>query len=673
MKKILLTLSILTTINFAYGNSYAEASSSGTHGKYLAGEGVIIPAKDVMEEGYIAQIDYNYPTPEHEDFGVYLYNGNKQVSNKGQDDIIQIGLKANKVDFDDLPPLNLSFVIDTSGSMGDDDKLNWVKESFEIFIQKVRDIDYVSLVSFDNDSEVILQSTLMDSELKRSLFRGAVKSMEAGGGTNLVAGIKNGYDQVLSTYREGYTNRVMFLTDGVGQSDGILEMAEEFKQLGINVSTIGVGKNFDLNLMVDLARTGGGSSRFINDREEMRKIFSSELDRMLVPAARNLKMSLEFPEWVEVVNTWGYNNKINENSIKYLSETLHNGDYETILAQIKIKPNQNQGLEKLAKFTVNYDSLDGKQKQIGPLFIEVNLVNDESVVDGISNYTVLKSSSMLYFSQSLKEVANIYYDTSENISKMNELRSIIWDEKNVNNTSTENINPEDEFRSITNDEIEAYEEEVYNSIKQAFNKTLDTRKRLLNTKAMLDNIGFEDEVYILDQYLDILGTELELDADSIANKKKGLDLDPRNSSLSFDEYMNNLFSEVKLSISSEKNINVAVSPFLNKDNLESKIVDVLHSSAIYTFSNNTDINVLDRSNIEKILEEQKLALSGLVDLSNAISVGELLSVNYIVTGNIIPMNNSVLIFARLINVETSEIESVSRVIVPKNDEIIGLL
>ena len=156
------------------------------------------------------------------------------------DEVIHIGIQARRSPFSELPPLNLAFVIDRSGSMASEDKLGWVKQAIDIFIRSVRDIDFVSLIVFDDTA------------------------------------------QVLANFRKEYIDRVLFLTDGVGESTGILEMAEQFREMGISVSTIGVGEDFDLDLMVELAKRGGGSSRFISDREEMEETFG----------------------------TWGYNNRV---------------------------------------------------------------------------------------------------------------------------------------------------------------------------------------------------------------------------------------------------------------------------------------------------------------------------------------------------------------------------
>lgn len=103
MKKLLIILLLSNCVFLAFAGREEEGAATATHRKYLAGQGIIVPPGDVHINGYIAQIDYNYKTPESE-FAVYLYQGNRQISNLGQNEILHIGIKAAKTSFEDLPP-----------------------------------------------------------------------------------------------------------------------------------------------------------------------------------------------------------------------------------------------------------------------------------------------------------------------------------------------------------------------------------------------------------------------------------------------------------------------------------------------------------------------------------------------------------------------------------------
>lgn len=351
MKNVSIIMLLLCVAVSAWPGGEQEAAASTGRGKYLAGRGIIIPPEEVHVNSYIASVDYHYPDPQ-DDLGVSIYSGHHQLSADGQEEVIHIGIQGKKLEFEQLPPMNLAFVIDKSGSMASANKMDWVKDAFDIFIEKVRDIDFVSLVVFDDHARVMFSSTQMKTRDRRLEFKRAVHSIGSNGGTNLRAGLELGYQQVMANYRDDYTNRVLFLTDGVGESSGILEMAETYKEMNINVSTIGVGTNFDLNLMVELSKRGGGSSRFISDREEMEETFGSELDRMVVPVARNLQMKLELLQPAEILGTWGYRNNVQGNTIYYSQDTLHHRDYETILAHIKLKGGHSAGSADLARFSL---------------------------------------------------------------------------------------------------------------------------------------------------------------------------------------------------------------------------------------------------------------------------------------------------------------------------------
>ncbi|MBN2445050.1 MAG: VWA domain-containing protein, partial [Spirochaetales bacterium] len=287
-----------------FGAGESEGSSSD-RSEYLAGKGIIVPPKDILPESFIAQIDYNYPDPHPLPVGLTVRTGNRQIGSDSKKELIHIGLKAYKVSFDQLPPLNLVYVIDISGSMYDANKIDWVKEALEIFLSKVREKDYVALVVFNENARVIFESAKMDKEQKRTEFKNAVKALSTSGGSNILAGMTLGYKQVQINFDTGYSNRVILMTDGLAERKDIMEMADTYKKRGINCSTVGMGVSFNSELMVELAKAGGGSSRFIPNRREMTKIFSHELDRMVVSAARDLTIDLRLRNGATLLNTWG--------------------------------------------------------------------------------------------------------------------------------------------------------------------------------------------------------------------------------------------------------------------------------------------------------------------------------------------------------------------------------
>ena len=117
MRKWILPVAFAAVALAAYGSGSAEAAAAaGGRAEYLAGLGVIVRPEEVHIDSCIASVDYLYPDPDG-DFGAYLYTGHRQVSAQGQAELIHIGIQGKRHGYEELPPMNLAFVIDRSGSM----------------------------------------------------------------------------------------------------------------------------------------------------------------------------------------------------------------------------------------------------------------------------------------------------------------------------------------------------------------------------------------------------------------------------------------------------------------------------------------------------------------------------------------------------------------------------
>ena len=365
MKKFLLFILLVFMAQAAlFAGGQAEASAD--RGSYLAGLGQVIPPDDIHIDSYINQSDYDYPFPQAGALGIITaagYNDNGVY--------LLAGLRGRREDFSALPPMNLSFVIDISGSMSSQNKMDWVKESLHIFIERVRPQDYVSLVVFDNVAELLMKPVNIRTQADRDHFRQVVNSLRPRGSTNIYAGMEMGFAQAQENLRPDYNNRVILLTDGMDNASRrtrkeFLDMAELFKDQGINISTISLGAEADINLMVDVAIAGGGSSRFISNRTVMEQTFGSELDRLVVAAARNLRMEIALSEGITYRETWGYSFWVSGNTIHFTQDTLHNGDYETILVEVAAERPLAPGTV-LGNFFISYDDVSGAGHREGPI------------------------------------------------------------------------------------------------------------------------------------------------------------------------------------------------------------------------------------------------------------------------------------------------------------------
>ncbi|GHV75498.1 hypothetical protein AGMMS49942_03190 [Spirochaetia bacterium] len=212
MKYILCALIFVflsTPALFAEGS--VEGVSPQARSRYLSNNGIILPPGDLDIDSYLSSYDFGYPEPQTS-VGLSIFNSVKRTLSRGAEGLLQIGLRAKSPPFDELPPLNLVLVIDTSRGMNDNNKLAWFKTAVGAFIQKVRNIDALSLVSFSNTAQVVFQPTLMDTFQKRRAFMAAVDSLVPQGDPNIEAGITLGYEQAIPYFRPNSINQVLLFS-----------------------------------------------------------------------------------------------------------------------------------------------------------------------------------------------------------------------------------------------------------------------------------------------------------------------------------------------------------------------------------------------------------------------------------------------------------------------------
>ena len=614
----------------AWAGAESDAAASSERGIYLADRGIIVPPEEIYVDSQIASIDYRYPEPS-DALGMYVYASNRRAGG-GQEQLLHVGIQGGRTEFTDLPPLNLAFVIDVSGPMNSRDKLSWVKDSFDIVVDRVRPQDFVALVTFSNEARVVFPSTRMTAEAA-SRFRRAVRALQTEGGTNLFAGLQAGYAQVQSNYRGSYVNRLLFLTDGQGGEQGVLEMAGSFRNMDINVSTIGVGLGFNLDLMRNLARRGGDSSRFIANREKMEETFGSELDRMIVPAARSLEIVVSPAADVRVLGTWGYQHQTAADGIHYRLPTLHNRDYETILLQVETPAWTGGGTRRLA--TVHGAYLDPVRGQvvIDRVHVEVAAAQTAAVVHGISDAMVLKSGTMLHYAQGLPEIGRLYYRERSG------------------------------GRALEEEEVG-----------QLIPRVQALKRELNNARVRLDeDTLFPDEMGILDNYLEILGGVLSYDPERLATIRDDLEIRPVVQQQAFAVQLETLFQEIGLSLADAEAGTVAIGGFYSDALGNTPLLSYLDQSALVAMAQLPRFQVVERERFDAVIAEQKLSLSDLMDTENAIEVGNLLACKYIFTGAVVAWPGSLNVFARVINSETGVIESVAQVITPRTAGVESML
>lgn len=275
--------------------------------------GQLPPADAVRIEEMINYFKYDYPEPEGQyPFSVYTELAVCPWNTKHQ--LLEVGLRGKSVDKSSLPPSNLVFLIDVSGSMSDANKLPLLKSAFNLLVNELRPQDRVAIVVYAGAAGLVLESTPGN---RKAAILSAIDNLEAGGSTAGGAGLKLAYAQAEKNFIKGGNNRIILATDGdfnVGESSngGMERLVEEKRELGVFITVLGFGMgNVKDDKMELIADKGNGNYSYIDNLQEARKVLVREFGGTLFTIAKDVKFQIEFnPAKIASYRLIGYENRL---------------------------------------------------------------------------------------------------------------------------------------------------------------------------------------------------------------------------------------------------------------------------------------------------------------------------------------------------------------------------
>jgi Ca-activated chloride channel family protein len=272
------------------------------------------PPRDAVRiEEFINYFSYDYPEPVDEHpFSIFT-----EVSDcpwERTHRLVMVGVQGKRVEATKLPPANLVFLIDVSGSMSDPNKLPLVKKGLNLLVDQLRDEDNVAMTVYAGAAGLVLEPT---SGAKKKEIREAIDRLSAGGSTAGGAGIKLAYAVAKQNFRKNGNNRVILMTDGdfnVGTSsdEELVRLIEEKRNDGIFLTVLGFGTgNYKDSKMEKLADNGNGNYAYIDNLAEAKKTLVEEMGSTLLAIAKDVKIQIEFnPEAVSSYRLIGYENRM---------------------------------------------------------------------------------------------------------------------------------------------------------------------------------------------------------------------------------------------------------------------------------------------------------------------------------------------------------------------------
>ncbi len=340
-----------------------DAASYSNMRRYIS-NGSLPPIDAIRIEEMINYFSYDYPQPKGDnpfsintELAVCPWNSNNYL--------LHVGLQGKKIATDKLPPLNMVFLLDVSGSMNAPNKLPLLKSSFMLLIDQLRPEDRIAIVVYAGNSGLVLPSTPGNQKqtIKESLNR-----LSAGGSTAGGAGLKLAYKIAEQNFMENGNNRIILATDGdfnIGPSSNaeMERLIEKEREKGIAITVLGFGMgNYKDDKMEIIADKGNGNYAYIDNLQEAKKVLVNEFGGTLFTIAKDVKFQLEFnPATVAEYRLIGYENRLlnEEDFDDDKKDAGEMGAGHTVTALYEIVPAKNTKNNKNLKYQTSQVSNEG--------------------------------------------------------------------------------------------------------------------------------------------------------------------------------------------------------------------------------------------------------------------------------------------------------------------------
>lgn len=401
-----------------------------------------MPEPDMVRiEEMINYFNYDYlnPTDKHP------FSINTEVSyapwNK-KHRLVHVGIQGKKLDYKNLKPSNLVFLIDVSGSMSSENKLPLLKKSFAMLLDKLSSKDRVAIVVYASASGVVLKST---SASEKEKILKSLNNLKAGGSTAGGEGIKLAYKIAKENFRKSGNNRVILATDGdfnVGTSStsSLVRLIRKYQKDNIFLTICGFGMgNYKDGRMEQISNAGNGNYFYIDNIHEAQKVFVKEMRANMFTIAKDVKIQIEFnPAKVKSYRLIGYENRLLDDedfnddkkdagelgaghSVTALYEIIEAGSDEEIRKTDELKYqttsiNQNARLSnELMTIKFRYKKPDGNKSVLMEKALQGNVLTLDETSDNFRFSAAVAAFGMQL--RKSKHKGNITYDEIKDLAK----------------------------------------------------------------------------------------------------------------------------------------------------------------------------------------------------------------------------------------------------------------
>lgn len=317
--------------------------------------------------------------------------------------VVKVSMKGGKASGEkERPAVNLSIVLDRSGSMSGD-KIIKAREAAIEAVSKLGDRDIVSIVIFDDEIETIVSA---QSAKYRSDIISKIRRVEARGNTAIFGGVSQGANEIRKNLDKGMINRIILLSDGianVGPSSPheLGRLGVSLMKEGVSVSTVGLGLGYNEDLMTSLAGKSDGNSYFVENSEDLPRIFSSELGEVLSVVAKKVRLAVSFSNGAHPVELIGRDGRIDGGMVYVDLNQIYSNQEKFLLIKTEFSVGEDGERRDFVTAEVTYETPDDGSKHVttakgnvrfsSDMLIVKESVDKEVMSDSLRNITAVES------------------------------------------------------------------------------------------------------------------------------------------------------------------------------------------------------------------------------------------------------------------------------------------
>lgn len=269
--------------------------------------------------------------------------------------LVRLRISADALADAPRPPINIMLVVDTSGSM-EGEAITNARQAALALVDQLQPGDQFGLVTFHSKAEILVPSTRIEED-SLAQVRQRVKTMRARGTTDLAGGLGQALDQMSAAIRHDGINRVVLLSDGVPNDPGPVHgLAQSARNLGVGITALGLGLEYDETLLSTVAQTSGGKFHFIESSTEVAGVFRNEVLRLERVAAANTVLSLRPGPGIAINEVIGLPlNAAGDGSANVVLGDLVEGEDRDVFVRVHVGPHKDGAPIELMDAAVGFD------------------------------------------------------------------------------------------------------------------------------------------------------------------------------------------------------------------------------------------------------------------------------------------------------------------------------